>query len=124
MQRARNDGKVDLIVKDCMKGWKIGLKYFDDDKQVYVGEEIQQQFLDQTLGRLDFVTLIYCKGTKTIEEVIDEIWSIVDELAPGEMTAEIVDTHHEHHGKLDNLRRQQRLDRIQQALLDKEAKRG
>lgn len=121
MERAYNDGKVELIVKDCMKGWKIGLKYFDDDRRVYVGEEVQKDFLDNKLERLDFVTLVYTKDSKSIEEVIDEIWSIVDEARPGEITDHMLNQHHEHHGKEDNLRRQQRLERVQKALLDKEA---
>ena len=124
MERARNDGKVDLIGKECMKGWSIGLKYFDDDRRIYVGEEVQQQFLDKTLERLDFVTLVYRKGTKSIEEVIEEIWSLVDELAPGEMTEKIMNKHYEHHDEMDKLRHQQRLDRIQKSLLDKEAEKG
>ena len=116
MKREFNaDGQVDLVAVESMGGFQIGIKFFDDDRTVFVSPQIQKLFLENELDRLDFVTLEYRKSQKTIDEVIAEIWDIVDSASPGEMTDEIMSEHHLHHGKEYNLQMEQRRIRWESA---------
>lgn len=73
MDRARNDGQIIFVPVPMMEGLSIALKYFDDDRYLYVSPTIAEKLKNNELDRLDFFTLVYPKGTKPIKEIVLEI---------------------------------------------------
>lgn len=71
-------GDFKLVELQSMAGFSIGIKYFDDDKRVFVSPETADKFESGKLDKLDFLTLSYRSTQKDIEEIIKEI---IDELA-------------------------------------------
>lgn len=92
-------GNFKLVELQSMTGFSVGIKYFDDDKRVFVSPEIADKFEAGELGKLDFLTLSYRSGQKDIEEIIKEI---VDEMAlvgGGKPNTEIMADLHNRHNK-------------------------
>jgi hypothetical protein len=97
MQAARNDGQVTLVVLKSMIGLSIGLKYFDNDKVVYVSPETHNSFLNKTLPFLDFVTLKYRSREKDIELIVEEIINELKKCPSGAVSSDGFNEMHQHH---------------------------